>query len=599
MKLSDYVMRFIAEQGVKHMFMLPGGGAMHLVDSLGRSSEIECICNLHEQASAIAAEAYARFTNNLGVALVTTGPGGTNAITGVAGAWLESTPCLFISGQVKRADMKKDSGVRQRGPQELDIISLVKTITKYAVTVTEPAMIRYHLEKAVALAKTGRPGPVWLDIPLDVQAAQIDPSALKGFTDTGLDKTSDPNLSSKTVGIIDLLNQSERPLLLIGNGVRNAGARELCMKMIDLLEIPVLNTWIGKDLLWDTHPLYFGSPGIIAPRGPNFILQNADLLISIGARLDFSITGFNQSHFARAARKVVVDIDESELGKFQTTIDIPVCSDAKSFIVEIIQMSARIKKQNRSLWLNRCKNWKEKYPVVTEEHWSQKKHVNSYVFSHVLSELLTADDLVVPGSSGTGIDTFFLSFKIKQGQRVINTGGLGAMGFGIPASIGGCIANGGKRTICVDGDGGFQMNIQELETVTRLKLPIKYFVLNNQGYASIRAMQQNHFGGNLVACDNSSGMTLPDVVKLGKVYGMETSRIKNQKNIKEAIADVLQSPNPCICDVLIDPNQPTCPRISSFVKPDGSMVSKPLEDLWPFLDRKEFADNMIIPALEE
>jgi acetolactate synthase-1/2/3 large subunit len=601
MKLSDYVIRFIAEQGVKHVFMLPGGGAMHLVDSLGRCKDIEYICNLHEQACAIAAEAYARFTNNLGVVLVTTGPGGTNTITGVAGAWLESTPCLFVSGQVKRSDMKKDLGVRQIGPQELDIVSLVKTITKYAITVTEPTSIKYHLEKAVALAKSGRPGPVWIDIPLDIQASQINPVSLDGFDKSTLsNEASDSvNLVDKIAQTIDLLNQSERPVLLVGNGVRIAGAHDICLQMIDLLQIPVLTTWTGKDILGDAHPLYFGSPGIIAPRGPNFTLQNADMLITIGARLDFAITGFDKSLFARAAKKVIVDIDETELRKFQILIDIPICSDAMSFIDEVLHQSSSIRKNNRSSWFKRCKEWKEKYPIVISEYWSQKKYVNSYLFTTILSELLDTDDIIVPGSSGSGIDTFFLSFKVKQGQRVYNTGGLGAMGFGIPASIGGCIASGRKRTICVDGDGGFQLNIQELETVARLNLPIKYFVLNNQGYASIRVMQQNHFGGHLVACDSSSGLTLPDVVKLAKAYGIEAIRIRNHKNLKETITGVLQSPDPCVCDVMIDPNQLIGPRVSSYVRPDGSIISKPLEDLWPFLDRKEFFHNMIIPTLEE
>ena len=315
MKLSDYVIRFIAEQGVKHVFLLPGGGAMHLVDSLGRCKDIEYICNLHEQACAIAAEAYARFTNNLGVVLVTTGPGGTNTITGLAGAWLESTPCLFVSGQVKRSDMKKDLGVRQFGPQELDIVSLVKTITKYAITVTEPSSIKYHLEKAVTLAKSGRPGPVWIDIPLDVQASHINPDNIDGFDKSALinDTSDSVNLIDKVAQTIDLLNQSERPVLLVGNGVRVAAAHDVFLQMIDILQIPVLTTWTGKDIVWEAHPLNYGSPGIIAPRGPNFALQNADMLITIGARLDYSITGFDKSLFARAAKKVIVDIDESEM----------------------------------------------------------------------------------------------------------------------------------------------------------------------------------------------------------------------------------------------------------------------------------------------
>ncbi len=601
MKLSDYVIRFIAQQGVRHVFMLPGGGAMHLVDSVGRCKELEYICNLHEQACAIAAESYARFTDNLGVVLVTTGPGGTNTITGLAGAWLESTPCLFISGQVKRADMKKDLGVRQLGPQELDIVSLVKTITKYAITITDPASIRYHLEKAVGLAKSGRPGPVWLDIPLDVQAAQIDPEILEGFDRARVSKDAEDaaQLAAKAAETIALLNQAERPVLLIGHGVRVAHARTLCLQLIDRLQIPVLTTWTAKDILWDTHPLNFGSPGIIAPRGSNFTLQNADLLIAIGARLDAAVTGFDKSLFARGAKKVIVDVDGAELEKFQIPLDIPICCDAASFISEMLHKSSSIAIRDRSAWLRRCQAWQEKYPIVTMESRPQKDYVNSYVFAATLSEMLDRDDLVIPGSSGAALDTFFLALKIKEGQRVYNTGCLGAMGFGIPASIGGCIASGRRRTICPDGDGGFQMNIQELETVARLDLPIKYFVLNNRGYASIRGMQQGHFAGRLVACDRSSGLTLPDVVKQAESYGIAGTRIKNHENLKERIAGILQAPGPHVCDVMLDPAQVLAPKVSSYVRPDGSIVSKPLEDLWPFLDRGEFLDNMIIPVLEE
>jgi acetolactate synthase-1/2/3 large subunit len=601
MKLSDYVFQRIAELGVKHVFMVAGGGAMHLVDSLGRNPDIEFVCNLHEQAAAIAAEAYARVTNNLGVALVTTGPGGTNAITGVAGAWLESTPCLIVSGQVKRADMKGDRGVRQLGSQELDIVSIVRSITKYAVTVTDPSSIRYHLDKAFYFARSGRPGPVWIDIPLDVQAVQIEPTTLPGFEATGdHSPTSEMrNISGQAAEAIRLLNDSQRPVLLVGNGVRLAGAQLDLQRLVGCLNIPVLTTWMAADLFGETNPHYFGKPGTVAARGANFTIQNSDYLLSIGARLDFAVTGYDQTQFARAAKKVVVDVDESEIRKLKMTVDVPACADAGTFIRELLRKREAIRDRDRTAWLSQCQDWKDRYPVVLPEYWSQTEYVNTYAFSAVLSEELSRDDVIIPGSSGVGIDTFWLAFKVTAGQRLFSTGGLGAMGFGLPASIGGCLASGRKRTVSVDGDGGFQLNIQELETVVRLNLPIKFFVLNNQGYASIRSMQRSHFGGRLVACDASSGLSLPSLVDLATAYGISTVRISDQAVLREGIRSVLAMPGPVVCEVVVAPDQPIGPRVSSSVRADGSIVSKPLEDLYPFLDRSEFRANMIVPPLSE
>jgi len=600
-KLSDYVFRFIADQGVKHVFMVPGGGAMHLNDSLGNCQDIEYVCNLHEQACAIAAEAYARVTNSLGVLLVTTGPGGTNAITGVAGAWLESTPCLIISGQVKRTDMKGELEIRQRGPQELDIISIVKSITKYAVTVTDPTSIRYHLEKALALATSGRKGPVWLDIPLDVQAASIEPDSLQGYDPKELETGENiPSiLATQIEETIRFLNNAERPVLLVGNGVRSAGAQDLILKLVDKLGIPVLTTWMGIDLISDEYPLFFGKPGTVATRSANFVVQNSDCLISIGARLDFAVTGFDQTRFARLAKKIVVDIEAGELAKLNMTVDVPVCADAKTFIQEMLSNGSSIQPRDRKAWLTRCCEWKAKYPVVLPEYWEQKNYVNVYVFSSILAEELTKDDLLIPGSSGADIDKFWISFRVKAGQRLFSTGGLGAMGFGVPASIGGCLASGRKRTITLDGDGGFQLNIQELETIARLKLPVKFFVLNNQGYASIRSSQRTHFNGHLVGCGPSSGLTFPDTLKIAAAYGIESMRISDQANLRENIQAALRMPGPVICDVMTDPDQMVAPRVSSHVRPDGSMVSRPLEDLWPFLERSEFLSNMLIPTVGE
>lgn len=601
MRLADYVMQRVAEAGVGHVFMVPGGGSMHLVDALGLRQDLEFVCTLHEQAAAIAAEAYARVTNNLGVVLVTTGPGGTNALTGVAGAWLESTPCLIISGQVKRADLKGALGVRQLGPQELDIVSLASTITKYAVTVMDPSSIAYELDKALVLARTGRPGPVWLDIPLDVQGAQVEPAELRHY-DVSTENAPVgsrhglPGWIDKTIALIEA---AERPVLLVGNGVRLAGARDALLELVDVLDVPVLTTWMGADLLWERHPRYFGKPGTVASRGANYTLQNADLLISIGARLDAPVTGFDRSQFARAARKVVVDIDPAEIQKLGPQVDVPVCADALAFIEGLLERSGTTARVDHRDWLRRCTEWKEKYPVVLPEYWSQADYVNTYVFSSVLADELENDDLIIPGSSGVGIDTFWLAFAVKQGQRLFSTGGLGAMGFGLPASIGGCLASGRKRTISVDGDGGFQLNIQELETVARLGLPIKFFVLNNQGYASIRATQNNHFQGRLVGSDASSGLTLPDLMKIGAAYGLATARITENSQLADGIRGVLGRPGPVLCEVVVAPDQSIGPRVSSVVRADGSIVSRPLEDLWPFLDRAELRANMLIPTLDE
>jgi acetolactate synthase-1/2/3 large subunit len=574
---------------------------MHLVDSLGRREDLEFVCTLHEQAAAIAAEAYARVTNNLGVVLVTTGPGGTNALTGVAGAWLESTPCLIISGQVKRADLKGSTGVRQLGPQELDIVALATPITKYAVTVMDPLSIAYELDKALLLARSDRPGPVWLDIPLDVQGAQVDPAELRRYVEATQDvPEGDAAVLSEQIGkTIEFLNAAERPVLLIGNGVRLAGAGAALLQLVDVLDVPVLTTWMGADLLWETHPRYFGKPGTVASRGANYTLQNADLLVSIGARLDVAVTGFDRSQFARAAKRVVVDIDPTEIKKLGSHVDLPVCADANAFITGLLQSSRTISRADRSEWLGRCTDWKVRYPVILPEYWEETDYVNTYAFSSVLADELESDDLIIPGSSGVGIDTFWLSFAIKEGQRLFSTGGLGAMGFGLPASIGGCLASGRKRTISVDGDGGFQLNIQELETVARLGLPIKFFVLNNQGYASIRATQNNHFGGHLVGSDASSGLTLPDLMKIGAAYGLATARITDNSQLAEGIRKVLRRPGPVLCEVVVAPDQSIGPRVSSIVRPDGSMVSRPLEDLWPFLDREELRSNMLIATLDE
>jgi acetolactate synthase-1/2/3 large subunit len=530
MKLSDYVIQFVEHLDVKHVFLVPGGGAMHLNESLSRSTVLEPVCNLHEQASAIAAENYSKATNRLGVAMVTTGPGGTNAVTGVAGAWLDSTPCLFLSGQVKRADRMYDAagnhlGVRQMGVQEVDIVSIVSSITKYAVTVTDPLSIRYHLEKALYLARTGRPGPVWIDIPLDLQATPIDESSLQGYP-LPAEPPADGALQAQVRDTIAALNQSERPILIAGNGIRLARCEAEFRRLLDVLDIPFEATWLAIDLIEEEHPLYTGRPGTLAPRGANFAVQNSDFLLSIGARLDRVVTGFAPERFARAARKVMVDIDPAELAKMGDSIQQRICADAGAFIREMLRQKDSIQRPGRTGWKERCASWKRRYPLVLEEHRAPGP-VSVYNLADIMSGELNEGDYLVSGSSGSAIELFLLAYRVKKHQRVFHTTALGAMGYGIAASIGVCLANGRKRVVCVDGDGGFQFNIQELETVARLQLPITFLVLNNDGYSSIRTSQTNFFGSPCLGCDSRTGQSLPDVRRVAAAYGLRTEIIED------------------------------------------------------------------------
>ena len=587
-RVADYIFDFLARQGVDHVSFLPGGGCMHLVDALGADRRIAHTCFLHEQAAAIAAEAYAQYRNDLAVCLVTAGPGGTNAITGVASAWIDSVPLLVLSGQVKRADLMAGSGLRQRGVQEVDIVSLVTPITKYAVTVMEPDSIRRHLEEAVRVALSGRPGPVWLDIPLDIQGAQIDPATLRGIPPA---RTADMNPGAFVPAVVELLEHSERPVFLAGNGIRLAGAREAFLDLALKLGIPVLTTWRALDLVPEDHVLYCGRPGSIAQRGANFVQQNADLLIAIGARLDLAQVAFNYENFARRAKKIVVDLDAAELAKLKTTVDVAIQSDAGAFIRALGEAPAG--QRDRRPWVDRCREWKAKYPVVDPAYREEKKHVNTYVLVDALSDLLGPRDVVVPGSSGACSEMTLQAFRVKQGQRVLNSPGLGAMGFGLPAAIGACLASGRRRTVAIIGDGGLQHNIQELQTVARLGLPIKFFILNNDGYASIRSTQTRYFDGRLVGCDPSSGLTLPDTRRVAAAYGLETARLENHDGLDDRVRAILDAPGPVVCEVLVAPDLATAPRVTSRVQPDGSMVSAPMEDLWPLLDRDELAANLI------
>lgn len=596
MKLSDYVAEFVSSLGVKHVFLLPGGGAMHLNDSFGKHPNLEFICNLHEQACAIAADAYGQYTNNLGVSLVTTGPGGTNTVTGVAAAWLDSTPCLFISGQVKRADIKGARSVRQIGFQEIDIVRMVEPITKYAVTVTDPESVRFHLEKSVWLARNGRPGPVWIDIPLDVQAAQIEPEKLPAFV---AEEHSPAGVEKAAQAALELLLKSRRPVLLAGNGVRLSGGLKDFHALIEAIRIPTLLTWKAIDFLGETHPLYCGRPGGTGQRGANFVQQNADCLLILGARLDAGQTAYSHANFARAARKVMVDIDPGEIAKMQTEIHVQAPYDAGLFLKALLSLLQDVKVPDWSEWLGKGKEWQQRYPLCSPEYWARTGYVDNYVFLEVLSNLANSADLIVPGSSGQCSEITMQAFKVKSGQRILNSEGLGPMGFGIAAPLGACVASGGKRTISIDGDGGFVMNVQELETLRRLNLPVKIFVLNNNGYGSIRTSQRNYFEGRYMASDPASGLTLPPIQPVVESYGLPYFCAKNHADLEQNVARTLECDGPAVCELMIFPDQATLPRVTSRQRGDGTMVTAPMEDMSPFLDRAEFEKNMLIPILEE
>lgn len=595
-KVSDYVIKYLEQTGVNHMFMLPGGGAMHLNDSLGKSNKIKFICCQNEQGCSIAAEAYARVNNKLGLLMVTTGPGGTNALTGIAGAYLESTPVFVLSGQVKRLDMINGQGIRQQGMQELDIVSIVKPITKYAALVNDPVMIRYHMEKALYEATHGRKGPVWLDIPLDVQASIVDENKLDGYVP---DVKEENNIEKDVLKIIDELNKSERPVLLAGNGIRLADGIKEFEELVKLLGIPILTSWNGIDLIEETHPLYYGRPGGLGHRYANFIQQNSDFFMSIGARLNLLQTGYNFDGFARAAVKIMVDIDDAELHKINVRPDIPVCTDAKRFINILLKHKDKIIKKDRKKWLDYSNKLKNKYPMVQQEYWQEKDYVNTYCLLKTISDYMSSEDIYVSGSSGSCIEISMQTFEVKKGQRVFCTKGLASMGYGLPSTIGACLASNRKLTVSVNGDGGFVMNIQELETLHRLNLPVKIFVLCNGGYGAIKATQTNIFSGNFLACDPESGLTIPNIGNVAKAYGLKTEQIYNNNELKDKVKKVLQHDGPVICEVFTPIELMAKPKQISYRRKDGQMESKPLEYMNPPLSKKEFEENMIIPLFKE
>ena len=599
-KVSDYIIRELEKTGAKHMFMLPGGGAMHLNDSLGKSKIIKYIPCIHEQACSIAAESYARVTNNIGLCMITTGPGGTNALTGLAGAWLESTPVFFISGQVKRTDMINNQGIRQQGMQELNIVDVVKPITKYAYCVTNEKEIKYHLYKALYLSTHGRKGPTWLDIPLDVQAAMVDEEEIdktyeilknkndyqdKLELDANLKKAHEEKIEKEVINVINILNESKRPCVLVGNGIRLSGAKDLLDDFYNAINIPVLTTWNGIDLIEEDNKYFYGRPGGLGARYANFIEQNSDFHLTIGARLNLLQTGYNHEGLAYHAKKIMVDIDENEMNKINVHPDIKIVSDAKLFIELFLKHKDKIKNVDRREWFDYADLAKKTFPVIKKEYYEEEK-INTYLLIEKISDVMNSDDIYVSGSSGSCIDISMQALKIKKGMRAYCTKGLASMGYGLPSTIGAALLSKGK-VLSMQGEGGFMMNIQELATIKGMNLPIKIFVLNNNGYGAIKNTQTNMFNKHFVACDNESGLNMPDIKKVVEGFSIKTFEINKNSELDEIVKLAYDFDGPCVvvCNTPITLTANT--KQITHKNPNGTLESLPIEYMAPELSEEE------------
>ena len=595
-RVADIVADFIAAKGVEDFFLLPGGGAMYLVDALGNHEKLNPIAMHHEQSALIAAESYGRVRENFGVALVTTGPGATNGVTPLAGAWIESLPLMIISGQVKRSDLIGERKIRQGGVQEVDIISMVKKYTKYAVTIKEPESIVYHLTCAYEAMMSGRQGPVWLDIPLDVQSTLVE---VENITDiTKPKQPSAQDLDKKIATLLKLIVQAEKPLILAGHGVRLAKGKDALLKVAEALRIPVVTTWNAMDLISHEHPLFAGKVGVVAPRYGNFAIQNSDLLIAIGSRLDNVITAYNPKKFAKNAKKVIIDIDEAEICNSQITFDLKITADAKSFLNKLFEQAPKAVADTQN-WIKRCQRWKQKYAITNEPGFDKSTNkLSHYAFASQLSQLLQGGELIATGSSGLGIEAFYVAFDVKKEQRIFLTSGLGAMGYGLPSAIGTAIANHKQKIIAIESDGSLQLNIQELATLKGQNLPIMLFILDNKGYASIRNTQQNYFNGRYVATDKNSGLYLPDLEQVIRGYGIEVHQIHNYSDLAQAVKAFENLTEPCVYLVNLEENETLYPKSIALPGEDGNLISMPLEDMSPLLPIEVLEEEMDFP-LEE
>ena len=589
MKLSDYIADFMAGQNIRHVFAISGGASIHIIDSIAKHPEIEYICPQHEQAGAMAADAYSRVTRNLGVAVSTSGPGATNMLTGICCAYYDSVPVLYITGQVTTFRLKRDLGVRQLGFQETDVIDICRPVTKYAAQLDNPNRIRYELEKACYIAKSGRPGPVLLDIPDNLQREHIDPDRLESFTPES--KINNPSIKGPMIDrCIELLKQAKRPVVILGWGIYLANADVEARNFIEKLGFPVLPTWAMADFLPYDHPLMVGTFGTHGARYGNFTVQNADLILAIGTRLDTRVAGSPVSTFAREARKIVVDIDANELNKFRTLgaeFDLTIHADAKKFLKAINNKITRFEKQNISGWIERIAAWKEKYPICPPEYYKEKG-VNPYVFVKALSKASMKGDALIT-DTGCTLAWIAQAFEFKSGQKLYHDFNNTAMGYALPASIGACFALDKKPVICVTGDGSLQMNIQELATVIRHKLPIKIFLINNHGFSMIQQTQDQWLDSRYNASTVEGGLAFPDFVKVAIAYGFKTVTIHENREVEASVREVLQSNGPVLCNVEVDPGHRVIPQVK---------YGRAIEDSEPLLNRKEFFENMIVKPLE-
>lgn len=603
-KVAQYIAQFLADHGVTDVFTITGGGAMHLNDAIGHHEALHCTYNHHEQACAIAAEGYARLTGKVAAVCVTSGPGGTNAITGVLGGWQDSIPMFVVSGQVKRETTTWSTSVplRQLGDQEFQIIDCVKGMTKYAQMITEPTEIRYHLEKAWYLCNNGRKGPVWLDIPLDVQAAVVEERDMRGFVpeEETVDSISgkemmdmhenpvyDVTLSEQ---IIEKIRDAKRPVILAGTGVRLSGAYEEFLRCIEALQIPVVTAWNAHDLLWDEHPLYCGRPGSVGTRGGNFVVQNSDLLLVLGCRLNIRQISYNYKEFAKNAYKIVVDIDEAELYKPTVNVDMKVHANVADVMKDIANKASET--GNHQDWVQWCRDINAKYPAALPSYYDKQSPINPYAFINEFSKGLSEGDKIICGNGSACVVTF-QAVQIKKEQRLFTNSGCAAMGYGFPAAIGCAVAEKGKRIICLDGDGSFQMNLQELQTVVYNKLNMKIFILNNNGYHSIRQTQTNLFEPPLVGVCDGNGLSFPNLEKIAYAYDIPYEKVDMLAGVSIKVQRILKMEGPVLCEVILDPAQNFEPKLSSKVLPDGKIVSPEIDDMFPFLPREEYEQNKL------
>lgn len=588
MRVADYIFKYLKSQGVDHTFMLTGGGIMYLVDALGRS-EIEYVCCHHEQAASIAAQAYAMYNDSLGVCLITTGPGGTNALTGTGAAYMDSTPVLYISGQVKRSDFASLRNVRQYGAQENDIISMARPVTKYSVTVMRPEDIVYELEKCVHEATHGRKGPVWLDIPLDIQSAEITPEKLPHFNLITVKGTMDVSQGvSKT---ISLLKNAKRPLVLVGHGVNASSCQNELHKLIDRTGIPVLSTWRAMDFMGTDEELFFGAPGLQAPRYSNLILQHCDFLLVLGSRLDNMITAFSEEHFARMANVVVVDIDKNEINKLHIPRLTSVYGDVGNYIIQLENKLKEVKLPNYSAWISKCRTIKERFPLLKEKQ-GVEDGVDLYRVTHEISKYAMTEDTLVVSSTSRCNTAGHIAFDRKRGQKSISSMGFGSMGFALPSAVGAYYAGKGQRVIMLEGDGSFQLNIQELETIVSNNIDVKMFIFNNIGYAAITTMQERNFEGFYVGSNEKSGLFMPNLMRISEAYGIPYRSIEHNEDIEEVIKWAMtEITGVCLVDIKGSLSFDEIPKCISYIDEQTKQrVSAFLENPFPFLSNDKMQE---------